>query len=81
MNELLNNLNKLHTTELGIIRIKRNLKLDEQTDVIEYCKRKITDPNTRIQRKGKNFYATTSRETITVNASKLSIITAHPVKK
>jgi len=77
MNELLNNLNKLHTTELGVVRIKRNLGLDEQTDVVEYCKRKISDANTTISRKGKNFYATTHREVITVNASKLSIITAH----
>lgn len=27
-NELLNNLEKLHTTELGIIKIKRTLSLD-----------------------------------------------------
>jgi len=81
MNELLNNLDKLHTTELGIIRIKRNLGLDELTDVIEYCRKKITDPNTTICRTGKNFYATTCTEVITVNASKLSIITAHRIKK
>jgi len=80
MSELLNNLGKLHTTELGVMRIKRNLELDEQVDVVEYCKEKIADPKTLIERKGKNFYAATSEEIITVNASKLSIITAHKVK-
>lgn len=39
-NELRNHLDKLHTTELGAVRIKRNLSLD--TDhVVEWCKDKI----------------------------------------
>ena len=81
MNELLNNLDQLHTTELGIMRIKRNLDLAAQIDVVLYCKERINDPNTTIERNGKNFYATTCTEVITVNASKLSIITAHKIKK
>ena len=81
MQELLKNLNKLHTTELGAVRIKRNLGLDEQTDLVEYCKERISEPSTITCRTGKNFYATTCREIITVNASRLSIITAHRVKK
>jgi len=80
MQVLLKNLNKLHTTELGIIRIKRNLDLDEQTDAVEYCKERINAPNTIIEKIGKNFYATSCTEVITVNASKLSIITAHRVE-
>lgn len=39
-NELLTNLAKLHTTDLGVIRIKRNLSLDSD-DVVEWCKSKI----------------------------------------
>ena len=35
---LLDNIDKVHTTEMGIDRIKRNLKIDT-TDVVEYCKR------------------------------------------
>ena len=81
MDQLLSNLDKLHTTELGITRIKRNLGLDEQTDVVEYFKEKLKSSNTVIEKIGKNFYATTPTEVITVNASKLSIITAHQVKK
>ena len=35
-NNLFANLDKLHTTAMGIDRIKRNLKIDE-TDVVKYC--------------------------------------------
>ena len=80
MQELLKNLEKLHTTELGAIRIKRNLTLDERIDAVEFCKIKIADPKTRIERVGKNYYASTLIEVITINASKLSIITAHKIK-
>jgi len=47
---------------------------------VQYCKERINNPNTTIERIGKNFYATTCKEVITVNASKLSIITAHKAK-
>ena len=36
---LLDNIDKIHTTEMGIDRIKRNLKIDT-ADVVEYCKNK-----------------------------------------
>lgn len=39
-NELLRNLDKLHTTELGVVRIKKNLSL-ETNDVVNWCKTKI----------------------------------------
>lgn len=38
--ELLKNLDKLHTTKLGVERIKRNLFLDTD-DVVVWCKAKI----------------------------------------
>ena len=34
---LLSNINKVHTTEMGNDRIKKNLKLNTN-DVVEYCK-------------------------------------------
>lgn len=37
---LLDNIDKLHTTEMGVDRIKKNLKLDTD-DVVEYCKNKV----------------------------------------
>ena len=49
---LLNNIDKVHTTEMGIDRIKKNLKLDTD-DVVEYCKNKVLDKKSLIYRKGK----------------------------
>ena len=51
-NVLLDNLDKLHTTELGIVRIKRNLSLDTD-DVVGWCKDKISSDNAVITRNGK----------------------------
>ena len=39
-NELLNHLDKLHTTELGVVRIKRNLALDND-HVVDWCRNMI----------------------------------------
>jgi hypothetical protein len=74
---LLENINKLHTTELGILRIKRNLEI-ETDNVVSYCRKLIM--KSTITRKGKNWYADTGKEIITVNASNYSIITAHKAK-
>lgn len=73
--ELLNNLDKLHTTELGVVRIKRNLSL-ETDDVVEWCREKIKLPNAEIVRRGKNYYAEIDGCVITVNAHSFTIITA-----
>ena len=53
-NELITNINKVHTTELGVERIKRNLSLDIN-DVVKWCKEKIISNNALITRKGKNW--------------------------
>ena len=50
---LFDNIDKIHTTDMGIDRIKRNLKIDS-ADVVEYCKNKISDNNCNIYKKGKN---------------------------
>lgn len=42
MNNLLLNIDKIHTTKMGMERIRRNLKLDNN-DVVDYCKHKISD--------------------------------------
>ena len=44
---LLDNIDKIHTTEMGIDRIKRNLKIDT-TDVVGYCKNKVLNKNCKI---------------------------------
>lgn len=77
MNELIKNIEKLHSTELGIKRIKRNLSIE--CDVIQWCKTKILDKNTQIDRNGKNYYAKIENYIITVNAYSYTIITAHKI--
>ena len=76
---LLSNLDKIHTTKMGIDRIKRNLGLDTK-DVVEWCKDKIKLPNCSIIKKGKNYYATIDDCVITVNSYSYTIITAHKTK-
>ena len=65
----------IHTTPLGIQRIKRNLNLATDA-VVSYCKQKIKQAG-RCERKGKNWYVITDAEIITINANTLTIITAH----
>ena len=78
--ELLDNIDKVHTTDMGVDRIKRNIEVDVE-DIVEYCVEKINQENAIIERKGKNYYATVDGIVITVNASSYTIITAHKVKK
>lgn len=76
---LLSNINKVHTTKMGIERIKRNLKLDDM-DAVLYCKNKIIDINCSIYKKGKNYYCEIDNIKITVNSHSYTIITAHILK-
>ncbi len=77
--DLLRNLDKIHTTELGVERIKRNLSL-ETDDVVEWCKQKIILANAQIIRKGKNWYIHIDGCIFTINAYRYTIITAHKNK-
>ena len=79
-NELILNLAKLHTTKLGIERIKKNLDLGEE-DVVSWCRELIRDPSSQILRKGKNWYIRVASCEITVNAHSYTIITAHQFNK
>lgn len=76
---LLSNIDKIHTTKMGIERIKRNLELDTD-DVVTYCKNKIIDNNCFIYKNGKNWYCEIDNIRITVNSYSYTIITAHKVK-
>jgi len=78
--ELILNLDKLHTTDLGVVRIKRNLSLDVD-DVVRWCRNKMQNPNALIIRRGKNWYVDIDDCEITVNAYSYTIITAHKIKK
>ncbi len=77
--DLLINLDKLHTTDLGRERIKKNLSL-EVNDVVKWCKEEIQKSNAYITHIGKNWYITVDSFKITVNAYSFTIITAHKIK-
>lgn len=76
---LLSNIDKIHTTKMGIDRIKKNLGLDAD-DVVDYCKEKILNKDCVIYKEGKNWYCEIDNIRITVNSYSYTIITAHRVK-
>lgn len=76
---LLSNIDKLHTTEIGIDRIKRNLKINTE-NVVKYCKEKILDNNCNIYKQGKNWCCEVDNIIITVNSYSYTIITVHTKK-
>ena len=78
--DLLKNLDRLHTTKLGIERIGRNLSLNTE-DVEEWCKERIQSPEAAVTRRGKNWYVRAGGCCITVNAGSYTIITAHKEKE
>lgn len=80
MNNLIENIDKLHTTEMGVERIKRNMQI-ETDDVVRWCRSRILNRGTKIERIGKNWYATVGDCKITVNAHSYTVITAHKVKE
>ena len=77
---LIQNIEKLHTTELCVGRIKKNLCLDVD-DVVKWCADKILNSNAVIVRRGKNWYIDIDNFEITVNAYSYTLITAHKIKK
>ncbi len=79
MTELIENIYKLHTMEMGIDRIKRNLQV-ETDDIVKWCKDRILNKDAKIERLGKNWYITVDDCRITVNAHSYTIITAHRIK-
>jgi hypothetical protein len=79
MNDLFDNINKIHTTTLGIIRIKKNIGL-KTNDIVDWCKKKTKNAD-KIIKNGKNWYVYTSDFVLTINAKSHTIITAHKTRK
>ena len=77
---LIANINKAHTTEMGVDRIKKNLKLDTN-DVVKYWKNKISEKWCIIYRQRKNWYCEIDNIRITINSYSYTIITAHTINK
>lgn len=79
MCRLIENIDKLHTTEMGSQRIKRNLQIETE-DIVQWCKTRLLDKDAKMERIGKNWYVTINNCKITINAHSYTIITAHTVK-
>lgn len=77
--KLLSDIDRLHTTELGVLRIRRNLGLDDDIDAVVRCREIILDENSAVERKGKNYYVSFRGGIITVNAGSMTIITAKKI--
>ena len=77
-NELFNSLDKIHSTDLGVERIKKNLNINPE-NVIEWCKGKIQKAD-YVFRSGKNWYVHVEDFILTINAHSFTIITAHKNK-
>lgn len=75
---LLESIEQLHTTQKGILRIRKNLGADAG-DVVGFCKSLILNEKCRIFRRGKNWYCETDNIRLTVNSYSYTIITAHRV--
>jgi hypothetical protein len=72
---------KLRTTPMGADRIRRNLGLDCD-DVIAWCRNVVQNtPGKFVIRKGKNWYVHGDGFVLTINASAVSVITAHKTSK
>lgn len=74
---LIENIDRLHTTERGVIRIRKNLLLDDDVDVLTWCRERILDKKSVIERVGKNWYVHIDGCVITVNAGSYTVITCH----
>lgn len=79
-NILLDNIDKVHTTKMGVDRIKKNLGLKD-IDVVAYCKEMVLNKDCNIYKQGKNWYCEINNTVITINSYSYTIITAHKQKK
>ena len=71
----------LHTTELGALRVKRNLNL-KTDDVVAWCRAVLAMVGSdSVIRRGKNYYIYGRDFVLTINANSNTIITAHKLKK
>ena len=73
---LLTNLNKLHTTNFGEVRLQKNLLLREENPVL-WAKGFIQRSETKISHKEKNFYVSDNYIVLAIHTSSYTIIIGH----
>ena len=72
---LIENVEKIHTTEMGVGRIQKNLGIADEP--VSYCVSKLKQDNSVVAKEGKNYYINADDCIITINSSSFTIITAH----
>lgn len=75
---LLENVDRIHTTEMGVGRIQRNLEISDEP--VGYCISKLEKEDSIVTKEGKNYYVEVDGCKITINSSSFTIITAHKEK-
>ena len=78
--ELITNIDKIHTTELGLLRIQKNLELNN-INVLTFCKDIVRNKKSIITSRGKNWYIRLNFIILTINRYSYTIITAHKTKE
>ena len=71
------NIDYIHTTELGFLRIQRNLNIYD--DPVLFTINVINNNDSKVTKNGKNYYVSLNNIVITINASSYTIITAQLV--
>lgn len=69
-------IDKLHSTEGGILRVRKNLNLGN-IDIVKWCQEKVQQADAVITKKGKNWYVYVAGCQLTINSSSYTLITAH----
>ena len=72
---LLENIDRIHTTEMGVGRIQKNLGISDEP--VSSCISKLKQDNSEVKKEGKNYYVSVDDCIITINSSSFTIITAH----
>ena len=72
---LLENVDRIHTTEMGVGRIQKNLGISDEP--VGYCISKLKQDNAVVLKEGKNYYVEVDDCRITINSISFTIITAH----
>lgn len=82
MNNLIKNINLIHTTEMGYQRIIKNVGIFDKNIqknrefILNFCKQIIKNPKSNITIAGKNYYVSNNDVTLTINRHSFTIITA-----
>ena len=74
--DLIYNLHRIHTTDLGRMRLSKNLDVDTK-NVLDYCLKLVLNDNSIQYKRGKNWYIEWKDVQMVIHSTSYTIITAH----